>query len=228
MKRLSLAVVLGGLFAAHTAVADPVDADYNDYSSSDPAFVYGLGWNEPNLQSGIGVGVALGGGLTGFTDQTMRDTTSTDVGGLWDLRVSIGTHVPIGLDISYIGTAANVESLGQENGTLVGTTVEGALRFNALPHYKLNPYVFAGIGYQRYDLRDVQIAQSDSGMQDSSQFVEFPIGTGLSYRDRSGFTADLRGTFRAAADSNLMVDREDGGHAALHTWEASAALGYEF
>jgi hypothetical protein len=213
--------------AAHGAVAEPNDSDYNAYEPNDPAFVYGYGWHEPGLQSDIGVGVALGGGLSGFTDQTMRDTMSNQVGGLWDLRVSVGTHVPIGLDINYIGTAANVEALGQDNGTLVGTTVEGALRFNALPHYKFNPYVFAGIGYQRYDLRNDKLATSDSGMKNSDQLVEFPMGTGIAYRDRSGFTADLRGTFRAAAKSDLVVD-PSGNKADLHTWEASGALGYEF
>jgi hypothetical protein len=225
-KRLSLAVALGGLFVARGAVADPYDGDY-DGPSQDPAHVYGYGWHEPGLQSDIGVGVTVGGGVSGFTDQAMRDTTTSKVSGLWDLRVSIGTHVPIGVDISYVGTAANVESLGRDNGTLIGTTVEGALRFNILPHYKINPYIFAGIGYQRYDLRSPNFAQSDSGMQDSSDFAEFPMGTGISYRDRTGFTADVRGTFRAAANSNLLTDT-NGTKADMHTWEASAALGYEF
>ena len=46
--------------------------------------------------------------------------------------------------------------------------------------------------------------------------------------DPSGFTVDLRGTFRAATDSTLLIDQSNGSYAKLHAWEASAALGYEF
>jgi hypothetical protein len=31
---------------------------------------------------------------------------------------------------------------------------EGALRWNILPHYTWNPYVFVGAGWQRYDITD--------------------------------------------------------------------------
>jgi hypothetical protein len=54
------------------------------------------------------------------------------------------------------------------------------------------------------------------------------MGAGLSYRDVSGLTVDVRGTFRAAASSDLLIDPRTGNEADLHTWEASAALGYEF
>src|SRR5579862_1647750 len=89
--------------------------------------MYSYAWNEPRLQTGIGVGVAVGGGIGGFTSSAMR-SVATDVGGLWNARVTIGTHIPLALDISYIGTAANVNTLsGQPNGTLIGSDVEGAV-----------------------------------------------------------------------------------------------------
>ena len=171
----------------------------------------------------------VGGGITGFTDQTMRDTMSSSVGGLWDVRGTIGSHVPIGIDVSYLGEAGNMRTLsGTPNGTLVGTTVEAALRYNILPHLDWNPYVFAGVGWQNFELTSMTQATADTGMRSSDNDIEFPMGAGISYRDTSGFLVDLRGTFRAAPNSTLVQDQRTGDFASAHSWEASAAVGYEF
>lgn len=235
-KTLSLVTCLGGLGLAQTVRADPGDqtmtppathADTSGVGEVPSATSYA--WHEPGMASGIGFGLVLGGGITGFTDKTMRDTVSSDVGGLWDLRATIGTHIPIGLDISYLGTAANVNTLGgAPNGTLVGTTVEAALRYNILPHFAFDPYVFAGIGWQRYDVTNMNLPQADTGMKASDDVADFPMGAGLAYRDTSGFTLDLRGTFRADTSSTLVLNQSTGTYADLHSWEASGALGYEF
>jgi len=219
-KPLFMLAGAGGLLAAGEARADEAYERPSTYSYA---------WHEPRLQSDIGVGLTLGGGVSGFTDQTMRDELSSGIGGLWDFRVSIGTHVPLGFDVSYLGTAAPVTTVtGIDNGTLVGSTAEGALRWNMLPHYVIDPYIFAGIGYQRYDLTNVKLSQADSGMKDHDNLAEFPMGAGVSVRDPSGFMADVRGTIRAATSSDLVVDPRTGSNADLHAWEASAAVGYEF
>jgi hypothetical protein len=209
----------------------PVDVDV---TINQPPDRYSYAWRDDTLSSGIGVSTILGGGVVGFTDKTMRNTTS-DVGGLWDLRVTLGSHVPLGLDVSYLGSAMNINGLpGGQSGTLVGTTVEGALRFNMLPHNIVNPYVFAGVGWQRYDVTETNVTLSDSGMNDTDNLVAFPVGAGLNYR-MGGFVGDLRGTFRAASEQNLVLKggapigtptSED--FVPMHTWEASAAIGVEF
>lgn len=80
-------------------------------------------WHEPMLSSGIGVSAILGGGVVGFTDSAMRSTTS-DIGGLWDLRVAIGSHLPLALEVGYVGSATNINGLPTGNtGLLIGTTV---------------------------------------------------------------------------------------------------------
>ena len=141
---------------------------------------YSYAWYDPYLVSGIGVGFTVGGGLTGFTDRAMRDTVSSNVGGLWDARASFGTHIPIGLDVGYIGSAANINTIdGNANGTLVGTTVEAALRYNILPHNTFNPYIFAGAGWQHYDVTNMHFAQSDTGMAPHDNVAEFPMGAGF-------------------------------------------------
>lgn len=218
-------LAFGVLVLARTAGADP-DTYYVPSAPPDiPAESYG--WTDPRLSSGIGVGMILGGGVGGFTDQSMRNALSSNVEGLWDARLSLGTHIPLGLDLSYLGEAADLRTFtGQANGTLVGTTAEAALRWNMLPHAAVNPYIFAGIGWQRYDVSNMAFATADTGIANSDNLVEVPMGVGFSYRDRSGLLVDVRGTFRAVPSSTLVVD-PSGTYASANWWEASAALGYE-
>jgi hypothetical protein len=189
-------------------------------------------WTDDRLQSGVGISVLVGGGITGFTDEAMRDATSS-LGGLWDVRLTLGSHIPLGLDLSYVGSAMSIDRLpeGQE-GTLIGTTLEAALRFNILPHATWNPYIFAGAGWQRFDVTETDVTLATVGMNDKDNLLEFPMGAGVSYR-RDGFVADLRGTFRAAVNQDLVLTTPSlsptsDDFAPMHTWEASAAIGYEF
>ena len=156
----------------------------------------------------------------------MRDVTSA-VGGLWDLRIALGTHTPLGVELGYTGTASQVETFtGADNGTLVGSTVEAAVRLTVLPRAAWTPYVFAGIGWQHYDLVDASFATADTGMSDGDDVLDVPAGAGLAYRHPSGLLVDVRGTFRVAAFSDLLIE-PDGDDAPLHSWQASAAIGYE-
>ena len=63
--------------AATTAppVAVPVvtDTGSDDYSDSR----YSYAWSDELMRSGIGVSAIIGGDVAGFTDRTMRDTTSS-------------------------------------------------------------------------------------------------------------------------------------------------------
>lgn len=203
-----------------TVYADEVEVEGPDR--------YSYEWYDPRLTTGIGVGVQIGAGIGGFTDSTVNDLSSSEIGGVWQFRTTIGTHTPLGLDVAYNGTAYDLQSVNSLNtGTLIGTNVEGALRWNILPHYEWNPYLFAGAGWQHYDIADNELSRADDGIGDQDDLAVFPMGVGLSYRDVSGITGELRGTFRAAADSTFIQDAS-GDDASLHTWEASAGLGYEF
>jgi hypothetical protein len=198
--------------------------------ADESADIYSYAWHDSHLASGYGISTTLGGGLTGFTDQTMRDVVTSNTGGLWDLRVVFGSHTPLALDVGYIGTAQSIDALtGTQNATLVGTSVEGALRWNILPHFAWNPYVFAGVGWQRYDITGAKFTMADSGINDSDNSVVFPLGTGISYRAPNGLVVDLKGTFRANTQADLVIDTTgNDSYAPLHTWEASTAIGYEF
>jgi opacity protein-like surface antigen len=185
-------------------------------------------WYEPSLLTGIGVGIIVGGGISGFQDQSLRDAMADKVQGTWNGLVSIGTHIPLGIDLSYVGTADDVRQFrGQSNGTLIGTAVEGALRLNLVPHYAVNPYIFGGVGWQHYDVHNMAFATADTGMMGSDDEVEFPVGAGISFRDVSGWLLDLRGSYHAFPTSTL-VRETNGGFADNNYWTASANLGFEF
>lgn len=220
IKTLSLSVIACGAALGVPRVAH----------AEDPPGAYSYAWEDSRLQSRYGVSVILGGGIAGFTDQTMRDSLTTDVAGLWNLRVTLGSHTPLGLDANYVGTAAKINSLiGAESGTLVGSTFEGALRYNILPHFAWNPYAFAGIGWQRYNVTGGDFTLSDTGMNEKDDSVVFPMGAGIGYRDPSGLVVDLRGTFRANTNYDLVLESAGSNdYAPMHAWEASAAAGYEF
>jgi len=195
-------------------------------------------WSDPSLETGIGVEAAIGGGVAGFTDKTMRDATS-NVTGLWDARVSIGTHIPLGVEISYVGTASGLRVAGDgmnvNVGDLVGTTVEATGRFNILPHEVLTPFLFAGVGWTRYTIQNFKREVAPVGMRNVNSVSELPMGVGLAFRNE-GLVIDVRGTLRVAEDQTLVplnstVDASSvvsSNFAPMHSWEASAAIGYEF
>ncbi len=221
MKILKTLPIVAGVVVLAPQVANADDP--TDYS-----------WSDNSLQSKYGISTTLGGGITGFTNKTMRDAVSSDVGGLWDLRVAVGSHMPLAFEAGYIGTAANIDALiGTQSGTLVGTTVEGAVRYNVLPHYAFTPFAFAGIGWQRYDITGANFTLSDSGVNESDNSVVFPMGAGVAYRTE-GLVVDLRGTFRPNTNQDLVLQNAGTGNAnndkfaPMHAWEASAAIGYEF
>lgn len=213
------------LVACGAAISAPRVVRADDETPQDTSI-----WREQGLRSGYGVSTILGGGVTGFTDKAVRDTISNSVGGLWDLRVTLGSHAPLALDIGYVGTASKINALtGSKWGTLVGTTAEAALRFNLLPHEAWNPYAFAGIGWQRYDLAGGTFTLTDTGMRESDNSVVFPMGVGVGYRDKTGLVLDVRGTFRANSGYGLIQDAASPGNfVPMHAWEASGAVGYEF
>lgn len=214
----SFSVLVGVAFAPAVALAE------------EPApSAYSYAWKDSRLRSEIGVSTTLGAGVTGFTNQTMRDTVTSGVGGLWNLHVTIGSHTPLGIDLGYIGTVAEINALSRtQSGTLIGTTMEGALRYNILPHNAWTPYAFVGVGWQRYDISGGDFRLSDSGINESDNSVVFPLGLGVAYRDRNGLVLDLHGTFRANTNPGLVLENGGTDYAPMHTWEAGAAVGYEF
>lgn len=177
--------------------------------------------------SGNGIAAVAGGGLTGFTEKAVRDVVSSDVGGAWDLRVTLGSRRSLSLDVSYLGTAANLRGPTNEpSGVLEGTTFEAAFRYNFLAGETWNPYAFVGIGWQHYGIRGATFDLMDAGMRSHDNLVDAPVGVGVAYHHHSGLLLDVRATYRATQYNHLVRDTPTT-YAALNTWQLSAGIGYE-
>jgi len=208
----------------------PAPPEESTYSAVDHTYQRTLTETRPMWRD-IGFSLSAGGGASGFTSETARNATQS--GGDWDVRATIGTRLPVAAEISYLGSAQTIDALGlDDSAVLVGNGVQAAVRLNLLGDTSLQPFIFAGAAWRRYDLANTDSNTSD--VTDNDDVVEFPIGAGLSFRTRQGFLLDARGEFRAATNEDLMpsltVDGPLGNDnkASLHRWGVTANVGYEF
>lgn len=172
----------------------------------------------------IGVGVSVGGGVMGFTDDEARDIA--DVGGAWDGRVAVGTKFPVGVEAAYVGSAQDIEALGlDEDAILVGNGVEGNARVNIPIIEQLTPYALGGLGWTNYSVVNEDF--NTSNVQDNDNVGYIPLGAGVTYRiGRAAF--DLRGMWRPAFNEDLVAEEPGEDDTALDSWGVNARLGFEF
>jgi len=199
-----------------------------------PAFADEYATDDDQPPSRIGVSMSVGAGVAGFQDDGLR--SATDVGGLWDVRVVIGTRSLLALEAAYVGTAQAIDSrFGErQSATLIGTGFEGAARLNFMPFAVATPYVFGGLGYKRYDVRGADFMTEGTGIADEDTLLEVPLGGGIAFRvDR--FIADARFTYRIATGEDLAVGVTDNGDVdvdadalPMDTWSAAARVGFEY
>jgi hypothetical protein len=153
----------------------------------------------------------------------------TDPSGSYDARLLIGTRSIIGVEAAYIGTAGNIDTLGLDNDALlVSNGAEGLLRLN-IGTYMIQPFIFGGAAWQRFDL--VNEGVNTSSVSGSDDVFALPFGAGVSsYLGSTGLTLDVRATYRATYSEDLLntdlANDDDGGD--LDTWNISGRLGYEF
>lgn len=173
---------------------------------------------EPKKKSGPGVSITAGGGVFGFSDGAVNDVA--DVGGAYSARLGVGTRSLISLELAYEGTAQNIDAIGLDRSSvLLSNGVEGDLRFN-MGTAKLQPYVFGGAAWKRYDIVNDDFNQS--AIRDNDDVVEFPVGGGLAFRS-NGLVLDARGAYRFATDQDLFP-----GDVNLNNWQATLRAGVEF
>lgn len=176
--------------------------------------------------SGFGMSIAGGGGVTNFTQGSVQNVT--DVGGSWDFRFALGTRRLVGFELSYIGGANAIHSLGFDSGhtRLIRNGIEGALRLNAplyLRETLLEPYVAGGVGWNGYRITNATTATASVSPNDANTVsVPLAIGFALGYK---GLIADVRCTFRPTYKQTTL---RDDGSGALTNWDAGGMLGYEF
>jgi hypothetical protein len=174
-------------------------------------------------------GISAGGGAGGFTSARMR--SGTDVGGEWGVRLTFGTRSPFAIEASYIGSAQRIKALGlDDNAYLIGNGVQGAARLNLTLDLPVQPFLFAGGAWRRYDLANTATNLSDVNEVDN--VFELPLGVGIAGH-ASGLMLDVRGEFRPAFDEDLLPEVADNGLTSsgavpMHRWGVNANVGYEF
>jgi opacity protein-like surface antigen len=150
--------------------------------------------------------VTLGGGVSTFTRQDVRDATGT--AGNWDLRAAFGTGLPFAIEAAYTGSALSIDALGLDSDAiLVGNGLEADLKFQ-LP-LPVSPYAVIGAGWRNYQIVNTETNTSD--IADEDNVLEVPIGVGIGFNGL-GMSFDLRGTYRHAFEDDLMGgDRDEVG-----------------
>lgn len=170
--------------------------------------------------------LSLGGGISDFTDGTVRDRT--DINAAYEARLGIGIHSILGLEAAYVGTAGSIDTLGlDDDAMLISNGVEGLARLN-LGNFEVQPYVVGGASWVRYSVVNDSFNSSD--VRDSDDVLAIPFGGGVSsYLGDSGLMLDARFTYRATFDDDLIrptPSNSDG--SSLSNWMATLKLGYTF
>ncbi len=177
-----------------------------------------------DLISNYGLAVGVGGGVADFTGDAMRDMTGT--AGAWDARLIFGTHKYFGVEAGYLGSLQSIDSLGLDNNALlVSSGVDAAVRLHLLPG-QFQPYAFAGAGWRRYDLTNVET--NTSSVTETDDVLEIPFGIGFAYTYEH-LTFDVRGSYRPTVGSDLVMPNLKGEDSpALDTFQVSGRIGWEF
>jgi hypothetical protein len=175
------------------------------------------------LVTRYGMAAYAGGGVGGFTDDTLRDLTGT--AGIWEARVAFGTRLPFSLELGYLGGLQEITAQGLgEDAALLTTTVEGAVRANAMAG-PFTGYIFGGLGWSRFTLTEAENTGAIVDIEDDD-VLTVPMGVGMSYQV-GRVIADLRGTYRATAGEDLVPDGDDEPRD-LSSWNAALHVGFEF
>lgn len=173
-------------------------------------------------RSQVGVGLTAGGGVGDFSNETV--SRSTGVAGLWNVRLTSGTRLPVGWEVAYTGGANDVTGPGIDGDDyMIRTAAEAGLRFNAPIRTGsaglLEPFAVAGLGWSRYNLVNSDPMPGRMSGQDDQ--LTTPLTLGLAF-GHHGFLAEIRGSYRFAFDDEMFGDRDMSG------WNASMGLGVEF
>lgn len=170
-----------------------------------------------HIKTPNGMSIIAGGGVAGFLDGDVTDLTNP--AGIYNLRLTYGTREVVGIEAAYIGTAQSIDALGLDSDALlISNGVEGLVRYNVNPRGEWQPYVAAGVGWRRYDVRS---DSNTSNVLEEDDVVEIPAQLGVAFR-RKGFVLDTRAGYRHVFNNDLL------GTQALHTWQTNVNLGFEF
>jgi hypothetical protein len=207
-KRLSQLI----LFVAALAGAPSLAA------AQAPAGVETQVTRERGLLTPYGEYFLLGGGVTNYFDNALKDRV--DTGGTWDLRLGLGSRSFIGGEIAYVGSAREANDLGRN---LVTNGAEGVLRLQ-YPYdtgrVVVTPFTFGGAGWTHFEVNG---PRGGARLQDTDDVFVVPVGGGLTLA-YDHVLLDTRFTYRQTFDENL-IQAADGTAAGLNNGSPQGLMG---
>jgi hypothetical protein len=162
--------------------------------------------------------VLLGGGVTNFTNQAVRD--SFNMGGAWEARVGYGTRFFVGGELAYLGVARGADTFGSN---LLSNGGEAVVRLQYPADaggWLIEPFAFGGIGWNHLFLKDAT-------PKDSENIGVVPFGAGLT-AGYGGLLLDARFAYRPTFNDQDIVLSTTGTPGNLQSWAITASIGYEF
>ena len=180
-------------------------------------------------EAGYDVNVAAGAGVSGFIEDA---ADATKVGGAWDLRVRVRTPAMLGFEVGYVGSINGLSdhlASTTPDGFIVSDGFEANAVLSLLSHRsRLDPYVFLGAGYSRFDIVNGSAYNASLLRRKDDAFV-VPSGLGASLVLSEKLLADARATYRAIFDEGLIYPSgRDHESANISQWGVTARVAYRF
>lgn len=143
-----------------------------------------------------GLSVLVGGGVEGYTNTLASDINP---GATYGALVALKPSAVLGLELGYTGAVHELDTVllpeGSSSGPDVVRNGAQAAATVALTATPVQPYVLAGLGVSRYNVRGTALGFSDDTVGN------VPVGAGLRFHI-GDFTADARVNY------NFLFDQE--------------------
>jgi hypothetical protein len=160
----------------------------------------------------------------------------TKIGVAWDVRLGLSPLPiwPVELEIGYVGTdhpSNNVLGPFMSGGSIMSNGLEGVAKLRVRFRSILEPYGFAGVGWDHWGLSGA--GQFDSrAIRGSDNTVVIPWGGGARVDLAHNWNVDGRFTYRSQLLDDLLLTSgagvPDQGPRSLGNWTLAGRVGYAF
>ncbi|AKQ70414.1 hypothetical protein A176_007326 [Myxococcus hansupus] len=203
MKALGRGALCTAALWGGAALAQMDDRPYEEPDLRSPEAVAVRDRDREQPRADTGIYAQLGGGLEGYTGQLAPEVTP---GFSYGVAVGYRPHPFVALELGYSGGLSDIDDrVGLLEDTRGGPDIVRnagqAVVVGNLTDTRLQPYVLAGIGVDRYNVRNDARGALRGFSDDTSGYV--PAGVGLRYQVGQLITADARVNYNFLFDQDF-------------------------
>lgn len=196
-----------------------------------------LAGDSDHLYTDMGVGLMVGGGAGGFTDDEALEVTES-AGGTWEARAVVGTRTYVGGELAYVGSAWDLEddlsavtSTGDIDPYMAANGGEALLRVQAPvtmgfeEQTLIEPFLAGGINVSGYTVASADLDETIPQREienETGAVTAIPLGAGIGLGHR-GLLVDTRATWRPSV-SNDFLDPADENALGRVVWTADVGV----